>query len=59
MKLSAIVTERELAEMLEVDKRTLYAWRKSDPTFPVRYLGPRLIRYDLDEIEEWLEANER
>jgi len=59
MRLSAIVTEKELAEELGIHQRTLYSYRKNDPTFPVRYLGPRLIRYDLDEVMEWIEANER
>jgi excisionase family DNA binding protein len=44
-----------LAEQLRIKRSTLYAWAEQG-TIPYLKLG-RLVRFDPDEIEAWLEAH--
>lgn len=46
------VTVNELALILGVSKKTIYGWVYRRLINPKR-VGPRLIRFDLDEIEKW------
>jgi excisionase family DNA binding protein len=46
-----------LAERLWIKRSTLYAWT-AQGTIPHLNLG-RLLRFDPDEIEEWLRAHRR
>lgn len=53
-----LLSVKDLAEMLQVSQKTIYDWR-------YRGLGPaairvgRYVRYELDEIERWLDARRR
>jgi excisionase family DNA binding protein len=44
-----------LAERLQIKRSTLYAWAEQG-TIPYLKLG-RLLRFDPDEIEAWLQAH--
>ena len=46
-----------LAERLRIKRSTLYAWAEQG-TIPYLKLG-RLLRFDPDEIEVWLQAHRR
>jgi excisionase family DNA binding protein len=46
-----------LAERLRIKRSTLYAWAEQG-TIPHLKLG-RLLRFDPDEIETWLQAHRR
>lgn len=46
-----------LAERLRIKRSTLYAWAEQG-TIPYLKLG-RLLRFDPDEIEAWLQAHRR
>lgn len=46
-----------LAERLRIKRSTLYAWAEQG-TIPHLKLG-RLLRFDPDEIEAWLQAHRR
>lgn len=51
-----LATAKEVAELLNVPETTLKQWR-------YRSVGPRwircnsMVRYDLDDVEAWVEAN--
>lgn len=47
------ITAIELAQFLGVSKKTVYGWAYRGLIQPKR-IGPRLIRFDLREIEEWI-----
>lgn len=53
----AWIDANRLAEMIGVSKYTVYEWVKADK-IPAHRLGVKLIRFDLEEIEEWLKAKE-
>jgi len=55
MNLQELFTINELSELLGVSSRTIFAWKK-ERGLPFVKLGPRLIRYDFDSIEDWLES---
>jgi len=50
-----LFTTDEVAESLSVASRTIFEWRKNRG-FPFVRLGPKLIRYDIDAVESWLES---
>lgn len=49
----ALLTTEQLAEHLQVDKKTLFYWRKQG--MPFKAIGTRTFRYDLKEVMEWAE----
>lgn len=49
------MTAQELQEELKVSTTTLWRWRKEG--MPYKQYGHRTIRYDLNEVKKWLEAN--
>ncbi|UEM08226.1 helix-turn-helix domain-containing protein (plasmid) [Skermanella rosea] len=51
-----MLTPRELADLLKIEPRTLQQWRrrKQGPTY-VR-VSHRVVLYDRDEVNRWLEA---
>jgi len=55
MNLQELFTINELSELLGVSSRTIFAWKK-ERGLPFVKLGPRLIRYDFDSVEDWLES---
>jgi len=48
-----IISPAELAEMLGVSIRTVYAWRATDSGPPAMKVGKHL-RYRLSDVEKWL-----
>jgi len=58
MNLQELFTANELSELLGISPRTVFAWKK-ERGLPFVKLGPRLIRYDFDSIEDWLESQEK
>jgi len=55
MNLEELLTTSELSEALGISPRTIFAWKK-ERGLPFVNLGPRLIRYDFEKIEIWLES---
>ena len=53
----SILTERELCEVLSVTRQTLVSLRKCG--MPYFLLGTKLVRYDLQEVLDWLKENGR
>lgn len=50
-----LLTIREVCELLKVKKTTVYKWVREDPTFPKQiHLGPRVVRWDADQLAEWV-----
>lgn len=52
-----VVTEKELCEILSVTRQTLVALRKRG--MPCFLLGTKLVRYDLQEVLDWLKESGR
>jgi excisionase family DNA binding protein len=48
-----LLTLREVAGLLAVPERTLYAWRHERTGPPVTKVG-KYLRYDQDALERWL-----
>ena len=48
-----LVTAAEVAEFLSIHQDTVYRWTR-EGLLPVRRLGTRSIRYDLDAVEKAL-----
>jgi excisionase family DNA binding protein len=53
----ALLNVTEVSDWLQVKQSTLYAWAEQG-TIPHVKLG-RLLRFDPDEIEAWLQAHRR
>ena len=51
-----LVTAQVIADYLNVKVRTIHKWTQEE-TIPHYRLSPKAIRYDLNEIERWLDAN--
>lgn len=50
-----VIRLNELVEVLGVSKTTIWRWRQSNEGFPQPVLmGPKLIGWDKEEIESWL-----
>jgi excisionase family DNA binding protein len=54
-KIKKFMTEKELCEILQISTKTVYRYRK-DKNLPHIKIG-NSIRYDVDEIKNWLEQN--
>jgi excisionase family DNA binding protein len=52
-----MLTPKELMEQLKISDSTLYRLRKEG--LPYKKVGYRTIRYDLVEVMEWLEKNNK
>ncbi|TNF32495.1 MAG: DNA-binding protein [Deltaproteobacteria bacterium] len=48
----------EMAKRLGVSVTTLYSWVRSR-RIPCVYLGPRAVRFDPTEVQEWLKSHRR
>jgi prophage regulatory protein len=55
MKVNKMIRPKELAEMLGVSTVTLWTWRKKNILPEPTSIGPRLIGWQQDVIDEWLE----
>jgi len=51
-----LVSAKQLAELYGISVKTIFGWtyRKM---IPFKRIGPRIIRFDLDEIERWASQN--
>lgn len=49
-----LVTTQELMAILKISRDTIYRWRR-EFDFPFKKIGPAAVRYDLSEVNEWLE----
>lgn len=54
MKKRQLIDVNELAEYLKITVETLYNWI-SQKKIPYVKVGSRLVRFDLEKIDEWLE----
>jgi excisionase family DNA binding protein len=52
--IAELVTTKQLAEQIGVSELTIWRWRERG--LPFKRLGPtgRSIRFDLDEVNEWI-----
>ena len=48
-----LVSTKELAEILQVHENTLYNWAR-EQDMPRLKLGHNRVRYDLDEVMNWI-----
>lgn len=47
-------TRKEMCEYFKVTRQTLYNWQKSG--MPCERLGKLLLRYNIEEVREWLKS---
>ena len=52
-----LVTTKELAEILQVHENTLYNWAR-EQDMPRFKLGHNRVRYDLDEVMNWIKERD-
>ncbi len=50
------VTAREAARLLRVSERTLWGLTAPRGPIPVARIGPRLVRYSVNELRRYLES---
>lgn len=48
-----LLTTIELAEVLNISRQTIFRWRKEGMPF---YKISKSVRFDLEEIREWLQT---
>lgn len=53
-----LVTTKELAEILQVHENTLYNWAR-EQDMPRLKLGHNRVRYDLDEVMNWIKERNK
>lgn len=53
----ALLTQKQLSEELQVSEVSLWKYRQQG--MPYKALGARLLRYDLSDVLEWLQSQER
>ena len=49
-----LLTPKQVAEQLNVDRQTLYNWRKRGMGPSFVKIGYKMIRYDPVALEEWI-----
>ena len=49
--------ERAVANMTGISVQTLRNWRHTRQGFPYVKIGQRAVRYDLEEVEAYMERN--
>ena len=58
--MSNLLTIEDVCGKLKMTKTTVYKLRREDATFPKQIkLGPRAVRWKEDELNDWVEAQER
>lgn len=50
-----LLTVADLCELWGVKKSWVYDQAEQDPTFPVKRLGNRMLRFSETELAEWLD----
>jgi excisionase family DNA binding protein len=54
---TVLLDYEELSNLLKVPKGTLYAW-VSEGRIPFIRLGPRTVRFDTEQVQEWLRSRQ-
>ncbi len=54
-----LLTEAQLAELLQVSVRTIQRWRAEGGGPPVVWASSRRPRYWLSEVRDWLKTSKR
>jgi predicted DNA-binding transcriptional regulator AlpA len=54
-----LIPEFEVAKLLGVDRATLRRWRASQQGPSYIRLGPRLIRYQGEDVEKFIQSHRR
>lgn len=57
MAIKGLVTIKQLEELLQVSRQTIYDWRKEG--MPYIQINGRSVRFDYDEVIEWLKSRSR
>lgn len=59
-KTEFLLSDKHVANRLNVHRGTIWHWLKNDPTFPKPFkLSERCTRWRLSEIEAWENAKQR
>ena len=53
MTLPSYLTPKQVADMLQVDERTVLRWAQQDAYMPATRIG-RVIRFEKTALERWL-----
>ena len=53
MTLPSYLTPQQVANMLQVDERTVLRWAQQDASMPVTRIG-RVIRFEKAALDRWL-----
>jgi predicted DNA-binding transcriptional regulator AlpA len=56
-KMSLLLTDRQAAVALGVSRRTLQAWRLINLGPQITRVGPRLVRYKVEDINNWIDKS--
>jgi excisionase family DNA binding protein len=56
VKRGAYLTAAAVAELLGVDRASIYRWAETDATMPATRLGAGTLRFRSDLLNAWLEA---
>jgi excisionase family DNA binding protein len=51
--LPSYLTPQQVADMLQVDERTVLRWAQQDASMPATRIG-RVIRFETNALERWL-----
>lgn len=54
--LPLLLTERQLAALLQVKPGTLRTWRAEGKGPPARRMGDKIIRYHRDDVRAWIDG---
>ncbi len=56
-RMNKMVSTKELAEMFNVTAQTIWRWRVRG--MPHIKINSTLIRYNLDEVMDWINSNQK
>lgn len=51
-----VMSAKQLSDFLDISTRTFYEMKQVGDSPPAIYLSQRTVRYDLDDVMEWMEA---
>ena len=56
---NCFISANELAELLNVNRSTIWRWRNAN-ALPAAYrISPKVVRWHLGEIKKWMASRER
>ena len=53
------ISANELAELLNVNRSTIWRWKNANALPPAYRFSPKVVRWHLGEIKEWMASRER